>query len=466
MESLLSILTPVVVLGLGAAIAMTIMTRPKGNARGRVKRAKSRDAVLKDAAKRLAQNPRDPAGLQGLGDIYYKEENWDLAYKTYETLVEVAGTSTGVDEFEANLRYGISAIKLGLTEPAYKGLAMANTINPGDFEVCYNLGTLEFQKKNYEKAIQHLSQALTKDPEHAPTLRALGHAFFMMKKYTYAMNYIRQAIDLDPEDKESLYTLAECYFEVNQTEQALRIFTHLRADPVMGAGASLFSGIINTNRRQDAKAMEDFEIGLKHPDINPEVRVEFKYRLAPVYLKQNEIDSALTLLRDVQAINASYKDVDMLIDRYEELNANKNLQIFLMAPSADFVVLCRKIVMGYYQRARVKITNVSVQKNEWADLLVEVDSSKWSDVVMFRFIRTEGCVGEMSIRDFHSHLREVKAGKGICSTVGTFSDEAKRYTEARLIDLIERARLMALLNMVDARSADAAAASDKPPAEK
>ena len=146
----------------------------------------------------------------------------------------------------------------------------------------------------------------------------------------------------------------------------------------------------------------------------------------------------------------------MLIGKYQELNANKNLQIFLMAPSGDFVALCRKIVMSYYPRAKVKITNISVNKNEWADILAEVDTSKWSDMIMFRFIRTQGSIGELIVRDFHSHLKEVKAGKGICITVGGFSEEAKRYTEARLIDLIEKERFFAILNTVDARVAQTA----------
>jgi restriction endonuclease Mrr len=75
---------------------------------------------------------------------------------------------------------------------------------------------------------------------------------------------------------------------------------------------------------------------------------------------------------------------------------------------------------------------------------------------MFRFIRTQGSIGELIIRDFHSHLKEAKAGKGICITVGNYTDEAKRYTEARLIDLIEKERLQALLNAVDSKPSAAA----------
>ncbi|MCL2810230.1 MAG: restriction endonuclease, partial [Treponema sp.] len=141
------------------------------------------------------------------------------------------------------------------------------------------------------------------------------------------------------------------------------------------------------------------------------------------------------------------------LSKYIELNTNRNLQTFLMGSSADFVALCRKIVMTYYPRAKVKITNISVNKNEWADILAEIDTAKWSDLIMFRFIRTQGSIGELIVRDFGSHLKDVKAGKGICITVGQYSDEAKRYTEARLIDLIEKDALQAILNKLDAKTA-------------
>jgi tetratricopeptide (TPR) repeat protein len=433
---------------------MVIMGRSKGGAGGN--RSKSRDATIKAETKRLAQNPHDPHALNALGDLYFREEAWDLAHKNYGALIEL-GNIQDIDEFEVNFRYAISSQKMGLTDDAYKGFSMARTIKQDNFEVNYNLGVLEFQKKNYEKAIQILNQAKLQDPEHAPTLRTLGHSYFRLKKNKEAMTYIRKAIDLAPDDKESLYTLAECYYEANQVDQAQRIFAHLRGDPVMGAEACLISGSINTEARQYDKAIQDFSLGLKHENIKPETRTDLRYRLATCYLKQNDIGKALGYLREIQAENPNYKDVTPLISKYQELNANKNLQIFLMAPSGDFVALCRKIVMSYFQKAKVKITNITVNKNEWADILAEVDTPKWSDVIMFRFIRTQGSIGELIVRDFHSHLKEVKAGKGICITVGNFTEEAKRYTEARLIDLIEKDRLSAILNTVDAKVAQTGA---------
>ncbi|MDR2477763.1 MAG: tetratricopeptide repeat protein [Treponema sp.] len=452
---MLPILAAVLGLALVVGVIVIIMGRSSGGVSGGKRQVRGRDAILKSATKRLAQNPRDPEALYAMADIHFQEESWDKAMKTYETLSDIIASSPvgGVDTFEVYLRYAMSAMKLNLSDQAYRGFTAARNIRQDSFEVNYNLGALEFERKNYDKSIQLLQQARILDPESPAVLRYLGHAFFRMKKPKEAMNFIRKAIDLAPEDKESLYTLAECYYEANQTEQALRIFSHLRPDPVMGPNACLISGTIHSEIRRNDLAIQDFEIGLKHQSIKPDILVELRYRLATTYIKQNEIGKAMPLLKLLQIENPSYKDVNVLINKYQELNANRNLQIYLMAPSADFVALCRKIVMTYYARAKVKIVNISVNKSEWADILAEVDTPKWSDMIMFRFIRTQGSIGELIVRDFHSHIKEVKAGKGICVTVGSFTEEAKRYTEARLIDLIEKERLSAILNNVDAKAA-------------
>jgi tetratricopeptide (TPR) repeat protein len=459
MDGFIPILVVVVALILGVFIIITIMSRSKnlGNSDGDGNPSKNKDALLRAATKRLAQNPRDIQALMSLGSLYYQEENWDDTLKTYGLLLEITAGRTDVNLFEINLHYGIAALKKGMHNEAYKGLSTARALKQDNFEVNFNLGVLEFQRKAYEKSIQLLQQARAQDPENPAALRCLGHSFFKLKKYKEAMNFIRKAIEIAPDDKESLYTLAECYYDANQVDQALKIFTHLRPDPTMGPSACLFSGTINMNQHQADKAMLDFEIGLKHQNIKPEILLELKYRLATLLLKQQEIGKALEQLKDIRTINGSYRDVNILIGKYQELNANRNLQIYLMAPSADFIALCRKMVMNFYAKAKIKITNIELNKNEWADILADVDAPKWSDTVMFRFIRTPGAIGELTLRDFHSHLKDAKAGKGICITVGNFSDEAKRFTEARLIDLIEKDRLSVILNSVDAKAPATAA---------
>jgi len=417
-------------------------------------KSRDNDAAVKEATKRLSQNPNDPEALLVLGNAYFEGQNWDKAMRTYEALIEQFNLGHGkeLDQFTAYLRYGLASKKLGMTEQAYKGFATARSLRQDNFEVNYELGALEFERKNYEKAIQLLKQARIQDPESSAVLRYMGHALFRLKKPKEAMSFIRKAIDLAPDDKESLYTLAECYHEANQVDQALRIYNHLRADPVMGPNACLIAGTIHLDTRQYEAAIQDFEIGLRHLNIKADILAELRYKLATTLIKTNEINKAIPVLKALHADTPSYKDVNVLLGKYIELNANRNLQTFLMGSSADFIALCRRIVMTYYPKAKVKITNISVNKNEWADILAEIDTVKWSDIIMFRFIRTQGSIGELIVRDFGGHLKDVKAGKGICITVGAFTEEAKRYTEARLIDLIEKDQLQAILHKLDAKT--------------
>jgi len=452
-------MNPVIIAVLAIILVITIIIMGKNILSGGMGgggRTKDIEAALKEANRRLSQNPNDPVALHILASAYFDDQKWDKAMKTYEQLIEqlsTAGQVQGVDNFEVHLRYGKAARKLNMLDQAYKGFSTARTYRQDNYEVNYELGTIEFERKNYEKAVQLLQAARIQDPESTAVLRSLGHSLFRLKKPKEAMSFIRKAIDLAPDDKESLYTLAECYHEANQTEQALRIFNHLRADPVMGPNSCLIAGQIHLDTRQYELAIQDFEIGLKHVNIKADILAELRYKLATTFIKLNEIGKAIPHLKQLQAENPSYKDVNVLLGKYIELNTNRNLQTFLMGSSADFVALCRKIVMTYFGRAKVKITNIAVNKAEWADILAEIDTFKWSDLIMFRFIRTQGSIGELIVRDFHSHLKEVKAGKGICITVGQYTEEAKRYTEARLIDLIEKERLQAILNSLDAKTA-------------
>jgi len=452
---LLPLAAAVVILLIVAIVLSIAFSAKKGDRPGKNEKklsSKDRNQVLKEVNRRLAANPKDHKALAVLGGLAWDDQDWERAFKAYSTLAEVGAGSADVDEFQANARYGIAAFKLGRLDEAYKGLMVARTFRQDDFEVNYNLGVLEYQKKAYEKAVVLLKQAASLNPDHTQALRQLGHAYFKIKAYRDALFSLRKALDLEPGDKESLFTAAECYYELGNLEQALKVFTHLRADPGLGPSAALFAGTIHMNQRQYDKAVVDFEIGLRHQDIKIEVVLELKYRLAAAYLRSQDIGKAVALLGEIQSAYPNYKDVPSLLSKYRELNSNRNLQIFLIGTASEFVTLCRRITLLFFPKAKVKITDIAVQGNDWADILAEGETSKWSDVILFRYIRSQGTVGELAVRDFHARVKDLKAGKGYCITAGVFSDEAKRFVEARLIDLIEKQSLMSLLNTIDTRT--------------
>ena len=64
-------------------------------------------------------------------------------------------------------------------------------------------------------------------------------------------------IENEPDDKESVFFLAQCYYKLGNNENALKLFSHLRIDPHIGANAALFSGTIHINSRNYSKLTVD-----------------------------------------------------------------------------------------------------------------------------------------------------------------------------------------------------------------
>jgi Tfp pilus assembly protein PilF len=314
--------------------------------------------------------------------------------------------------------------------------------------VNYNLGYICYLQKDYEKAIPFLKQALILDTENVLAQRYMGFSLHKAHHYREALAYLKKAIDLQPDDKEALFAMAECLYESGATERALKIFSHLRPDPNLGPQSALYAGIIHSQTNQHDKAAVDFDIGLKHEGIPQDIANELRYKLAVTLIKSQDLSRAITVLKEIQKTTPGYKDTAALIVRYQELNQNKNLQVYLMAVQSEFITLCRKIVVQFFPGARVKITDIAVFA-DYSDIVAEIDTPKWSDIVIFRFFRSQGSVGELLLRDFHARIKDLKAGKGVCLSAGVYSEESRRFTEGRPIDLYDKDRLNKILNSVD-----------------
>ncbi len=454
MSSLYLILIPVGVITIGILFIFVISSRrnkevSSSGKKKRKTRSKPPSVLLKEANKKLAQNPKDGNALKIVADFSFDGGEFEKAFRSYGILIDLCATDKDLDEFEITLKYALCALKLGRINDAYRALMICRGMKQDVFEVDFNLGFLEFKRKQYEKAAALLIKARKQNPDHIECSKYLGQSLFKLGKMKESALLLRKVIENDPTDKETLFFLAQSYSKLGQENQALKIFLHLRPDPVIGPHAALFAGSIHATRNQHDKAVMDYEIGLKHEDIPADIKRELQYRLAVTYISLQNISRALTLLRDIQKDFPDYKDVKNLIGKYEELNANKNLQTYLIAPTSDFVTLCRRLSATFFPGARIKITDISVRKKDYADILAEVNTRKWEDIILFRYMRSTGQVGELVLRDLYAKSKEVRAGRAYCLTAGEFTEGARQFVEARLIDLVEKPELMKKLNSID-----------------
>ena len=57
------------------------------------------------------------------------------------------------------------------------------------------------------------------------------------------------------------------------------------------------------------------------------------------------------------------------------------------------------------------------------------------------------------LEELDKRIKDLKAGKGICLSAGVYTDESRKFTEGRPVDLYDKERLNRILNAVDTGSA-------------
>lgn len=437
----------VIMIALVAVLTLFMGKNGGGSTKDKKTSNRNKAQIIKEANKKLAKNPHDPAGLIPLGDVYFSSQIWDKAYLIYNDLSKLDSKSGFVNLDECFLRLGISALQLGKNPEAVQALVSAYKINSVSFENNFYLGKAMFNQKLYEKSVPLFKKAILAKPESTGVYFLLAQSLYFAKKYRECLSFFKKALDEDPSNKEALFNMSDAMFQEGRGDRAIKIFMHLRADPIYGARSCLRAGIFHTKINDLNSAIQDYEIGLKHENEPSDIRVEIEYNLARCYFEKNQIAKGLALLKAIRNSVQNYKDVNSLINRYQELSQNNNLQIYISANSNDFVTLCRKFILTKYKNSNVKIQNIE-KDSLYTDILTEIFAATWQDVVLFRFFRTTGSVGEIYIREFHEHMNDVNAERGFCVSAGIFSEESKKYIEGRPIDLIEKTELTKILKQI------------------
>lgn len=450
MDTFLPILIAVIS---GSGVLLAIMLNTGGKKKSKTGKpiktvSRNRNAIIRECTKKISHDPHNITALYELGDLYYTEQDWEKAYPLYCTLYELTALHHEIDPGNAALRQGICAFKIGNNAEAVKSLLIAHHYIPDNFDSNFYLGQSFFQNNELDKALACLKKAHLIKPEASEVNAPLGFTYFKGQKYKESLSYLRRVLDDDPENKEALFDLASAMDECNMSDKALKVFVHLRPDPQFGPRSCLAAGVIHEKTKQYEKALLDYEIGLKLAGIPLETQTIIRYRLANTYIALNNIAKGIYYLKQIQNSVPNYKDVGTLLQRYQELNQNSNLQAYIMSGTSDFVALCRKFVTVFHPDANVKIEDISVAA-ESIEILCDVDASKWEDTEIFRFYRNSGSIGELYVRDFHSKIHDIKCDKGYCVTAGSFTEEAHKYCEGRPIDLIEKSKLISILKKID-----------------
>lgn len=447
MNPLFSILIAIIAVVVVVIVLMQISTKSAKKKPGKHK-VKSPQLIIKEATRKLSQDPHNITALMELSNVYYTSRQWEKALPLLETMTKIFKADSPIDLAQTTLRLGTCQMRLGQNTDALDTLNIAFKLQRENPEVNHSLGQTLYQLQEYDKAIPYFKRAVALDDSITGIDRQLGLAYFYSKHSRDALPYLKRALDENPENRECLYAMATSMQDTGMNDKALKIFLHLRADPEFGAKSCLAAGNIHFNTNQFDQAIEDYEIGLKHQDAPVEIQAEISYKLANCYIRQNNISKGLSILTELNNSLPGYKDVPSLITRYAEMSQNANLQLYLISGSGEFVSLCRKVVTTYFARSKLKILDISVT-SEYTEILADIETAQWQDTALFRFYRITGSVGELHVRDFYGKVQDTRAGQGICVIAGSYSTEALKFSEGRPINLVDKNKLISILRKID-----------------
>ena len=102
----------------------------------------------------------------------------------------------------------------------------------------------------------------------------------------------------------------------------------------------------------------------------------------------------------------------------------------------------------FFPSEHMKITDITAAKNDYVDITAELTTDQSEDIALIRFIRSSASIGDIMLRDLYFRSKDIRAGKSICVTAGTFTDTAENFVEARTIDLVDNKGLLSMLSKI------------------
>ncbi|OGG55343.1 MAG: hypothetical protein A3F84_21690 [Candidatus Handelsmanbacteria bacterium RIFCSPLOWO2_12_FULL_64_10] len=180
-------------------------------------RANQIEAALPYLKKAHELAPDYLAPLQGLARAYAATQDTQRAV---ETLKRISALSSG--DAVANAEAGLMYRSLGRPEEALKAFEEALKADPGLHQAHAELGTLYYERRDYDRAEQAYKIALRLNPYDARTLNNLAWMYAEQGVHLdEALKLSLLSLRLDSDQPAYIDTLAEIYYRKGDREQAI-----------------------------------------------------------------------------------------------------------------------------------------------------------------------------------------------------------------------------------------------------
>ena len=434
--SLLAVLGIVIVIVIAAVIYISKMLNYR-------KWLETDDGLLHLATTRIQKDPTDVEALLSAAKIYYKKMNYEKAFELYSRVIfalpneKMEKTLNKDQRFDLYLNFGVSAYRIGKSEDSLMSLKKARQIHSGivNLSLSRYLGRILFKKGSYIEAVRELEYVHLKEPNNKVNRFCLGISHINLGRFKEALPLLK-SLEGDYGDKpQFLLDLARCYEHSEDIKNAAEYYKRVIEDSMVGADACNHLGrmYLHSGSKEDGLQYLWKVAELEHPI--GEMSFAALYDGAKICTSLDKLDEACKFLGKLHEMNPSYKDTIMLLQNYQEMLKNRNLYLLYYGNPQERDRLLRKWLPALISGAS-RIESITFRVGTIDGVLSSTQSQAPELYSFWINLETENLSIE-AVRAMGE--RSLKAGCQRCLliTAGSINVEARKFAEARPIDLFD-----------------------------
>ncbi len=273
------------------------------------------DAVNYEAAKRIyneliAKNPSIAEIYYRLGFVAIQEEDYDAARDNFDNASILAPSVEKYTKAKNILAAKIlqeaqQSLNMGDISGAERKVLTSLRIN-SEFGPAYSiLAYIKLKSGDINAAIENWEKAITYDPESRSSWYNLGSIYWRTKQYDKAENALLKAIAIEPGYAKSYTTLGQTYMAENKLKEAEKYFKRsIELEPDSPAARESYGELLNNQERYVEAIVQLTEAA--RLITNPKNRYLTNYRLAYAYNRSGQYGKALDIAREVTTANARF----------------------------------------------------------------------------------------------------------------------------------------------------------------
>lgn len=395
----------------------------------------------------ISKDPKNYLAHYYLGKAYLKENRTELAVMEYKTVNDNALFGDSIDELTFRTEYSQILLKYNNQNEALKNYLLLTKLDPRNAENFYQVGRLYEMQNRYDIALGFMKKCAMLDKKHAKAHAEIGLMLYRTKNFNDAKKEIDTAIRLSPETYSSYYYLGKIYKDAKDLPGAIKAFEKAQRDQEYKQKAIIEHGSCYMLAGRLDNAIVDFLRAIELDKTNTQSETLYaRYFLASCYEKSRKIDKAIEQWESIYKKNKGFRDVAAKISEYKDLQSNDYLKDYLTCSNDEFAEICKNATIK-----GLGFQVLSCDLKKWGCQITCVNKSDESwmavrkQVMMIRFYRDPEPVPEQEIHNCLDEMKTLNSVKAYMFSSSDYHSAAKRFAENRPVELIEKAKLEALL---------------------